>query len=215
MDVDKFQEFDYTLKSPLTMTISGASQSGKSTLTLELLKRRMDIISPPVDRVLYCYTEEQPLFFSKLRHAVPTIKFYKGLPVDFADGEPMILILDDLMSEISKSTDATNAFTRTSHHQNVSIIYLTQNFFFRGTRTITLNSKYICIMKNPRDSSFLSVLGRQMNGGKKNRVLDYAYKECMKKPFGYLFIDLGQLQDDRYRYRDSIFPEDCSIFVEE
>ena len=132
----------------------------------------------------------------------------------FGDGEPLLVVLDDLMVDVAKSDEAVKAFTIYSHHNNVSIIFLTQNFFEKGkTRSITLNCKYIIIMKNPRDTSFVNVLGRQMNGGKTNTVLQYAYEDVMKKPYGYLVIDMSQTTPDQYRYRDSLFSDDCTIYT--
>jgi hypothetical protein len=200
------------------MVISGMPQSGKSTLTGELLVRRNEIIctpdGSPIHRILYCYTEYQPKFFQFLKHHIPNIQFCKGLPESYHDGtdRPSIVVLDDLMNEASKSDDTLAAFTRTSHHRNVSIIILVQNFFHRNLRGITSCCHYFCIMKNPRDSSALACLGRQMNGGMKNFVMDEAYKDCMKKPYGYLFIDCSQNQNDNYRLRNSIFPENCTVY---
>ena len=54
-----------------------------------------------------------------------------------------------------------------------------------------------------------------MNGGKKNSTMDEAYKKCMAKQYGYLFIDLTQSQHDSFRIRDNIFPENCIIYVKE
>jgi len=192
---------------------TGATQSGKSFLTAKLLARRLDVISPPVDRVLYCYEEFQRDLFLSIKKNVPNITFHKGLPSEYGDGNPLILVLDDLMSAVAKSEETVKAFTVYSHHKNVSIIFLTQNFFEKGkTRTITLNCKYICLFKNPRDNSYIGVLGRQMNGGKTNVVLEYAYKDIMQKPYGYLLIDLSMTQKDAFRYRDSLFPEECTIY---
>jgi hypothetical protein len=211
--------FDWRLKAPFTMVISGMSQSGKSTLTGNILARRNEIIVTEddrlINRVMYCYTEHQPKFFSELERRVPGIQFHKGLPEEYADGTdaPSIVILDDLMSEASKSDDACAAFTRTSHHRNVCIIMLIQNFFFKNLKSLTGNCQYLTIMKNPRDSSFMSCLGRQMNGGRKNVVLDEAYKDCMETPYGYIFIDLKQTQNDKYRIRNKIFPEDCTVYT--
>jgi len=166
-----------------------------------------------VDRVIYCYEEFQKDFFCSIKRNIPNIQFHKGLPKEYGDGSPLILVLDDLMSEVAKSEETVKAFTIYSHHKNVSIIFLTQNFFEKGkTRTITLNCKYIVLLKNPRDNSYISVLGRQMNGGKTNKVLEYAYNEIMRKPHGYLVIDLSMQQNDSFRYRDSLFPEDCTIY---
>ena len=205
---------DISLKSPFTMTLTGSTQSGKSTLTSKILERRKEIIDPPIDRVMYCYQEYQPKLFDSIKSKVPNVIFHKGLPSEFGDGKPMLLVLDDLMSEIAKSDETVKAFTVYSHHNNVSIIFLTQNFFEKGKiRTITLNSKYIVAMKNPRDTSFINILGRQMNGGKKNSVVEYAFKDVMSKPYAYLVIDLSQTLNDKFRIRDSLFPENCTIYV--
>jgi len=206
--------FDYHLKAPFCLSVNGPSQSGKSSLTLKILKRSNEIIKPSIDKIIYCYTEYQKDLFGKMKASIPSISFHEGLPQDynnFGDGQKLI-VLDDLMSEASKSNDVTNAFTRSSHHQNVSIIFLTQNLFFKDTRTMSLNCKYIIIMKNPRDTTAIQHLGRQMNGGRKNIVMENAYKDIMKKPYGYLLIDYDQMQDDCLRIRDSIFPQDCTIY---
>jgi hypothetical protein len=71
----------------------------------------------------------------------------------------------------------------------------------------------MALMKNPRDSSFVSCLGRQMAGGKKNAIMEEAFRDIMRKPYGYLFIDLHQRQNDKYRIRDSVFPENCTVYT--
>jgi hypothetical protein len=211
MDAPKI---DIRLKTPFALCISGATQSGKSTLTAKILKRRFEIMDPPVDSVMYCYAEFQPKLFGEIKNIVPKIVFHKGLPTDFGDGEPLLLVLDDLMCEVAKSEEMVKAFTIYSHHNNISIIFLTQNFFERGkTRSITLQCKYIVALKNPRDTTFVQTLGRQMAGGRSNPVLRYAYEDAINKPYGYLVIDLSQTQDDKYRFRSSLFPEDCIVYV--
>ena len=212
--MEQIETIDLTLTSPFTLCLTGSTQSGKSTLTSQIIQRRNEIIYPPIDRVMYCYQEYQTNLFEKIKLHTPKIVFHKGLPTEFGDGEPLLLIIDDLMSEVSKSEETVKAFTIYSHHKNVSIIFLTQNFFEKGKqRTITLNCKYIVALKNPRDTSFISILGRQMNGGRRNNVLEYAFKDVMSKPYGYLVIDLSQQQNDKFRIRDSLFPENCTIYT--
>lgn len=41
-------DIDIRLKTPFTMTIAGGTQSGKSTLTAKIIKRRMEIMDPPI-----------------------------------------------------------------------------------------------------------------------------------------------------------------------
>lgn len=197
------------------MILSGSTQSGKSTLTSKIIERRLEIISPPIDDVLYLYTEYQPKLFGELKQRVPSIQFHQGLPEDVGDelNRHRLVICDDLMTEISKSSEAINLFIRGSHHRNISIIFLVQNFFFKNLRTLTMNSKYIVLMKNVRENGFASILGRQMNLGKCNKTLEFAWKDCMKKRYGYLVIDYDQKQNDKYRFRNSIFPEEMTVYV--
>lgn len=210
-------DFDYTLKAPFTMIISGATQSGKSTLTRQILERRLEIMDPPIDEVMYLYTEWQPKLFGELQVSIPNIVFHQGLPDEIADefGRHKLVVCDDLMTEMAKSDDAVNLFIRGSHHRNISVLFLIQNFFYKNLRTLTTNAKYIVLMKNPRENGFASVLGRQMNGGKRNAALEYAYKECMTRRYGYLVIDYGQEQDDACRLRSSLFPENMIVYMAE
>lgn len=204
--------FTMFLNAPFTMCISGATQSGKSTLTAKLLERKDEIIRPNINKVLYCYQEYQPKLFNEIKSYVPNIEFKQGLPTDFTG--PLLIVLDDLMTEVAKSEEMVKAFTIYSHHNNVSIIFLTQNFFEKGkTRSITLNCKYIVALKNPRDTTFIKVLGRQMNGGTNNAVLEYAYNDVMSSRYGYLVIDLDQNQNDKFRFRSSLFPENCYVYT--
>lgn len=197
------------------MIISGATQSGKSTLTTQLIERRLEIITPPIEDVLYLYTEYQPKLFGELKAKVPGIQFHQGFPDDVGDenNRHRLVICDDLMTEISKSSDAVNLFIRGSHHRNISILFLVQNFFFKNLRTLTMNSKYIVLMKNVRENGFASTLGRQMNCGKRNTALEFAWKDVMKKKYGYLVIDYDQNQNDKYRFRSSLFPEEMIVYV--
>lgn len=68
-------------------------------------------------------------------------------------------------------------------------------------------------MKNPRDSAHYQYLGRAMNGGKNCQVLDAAYKECSQKPHGYVVMDYGQNQNDKFRIRSSLFPEEMIVYT--
>jgi DNA replication protein DnaC len=145
------EDFDCSLQAPFSLIVSGMSQSGKSTLTGSILKRRNEIITTsdgsPIERVLYCYTEAQPKFFAELQQSIPVIKFHKGIPEDFTDGsdKPSLVVLDDLMTECGKSDTASNAVTRVSHHRNCSLIILVQNFFYKGLRSIT-GSVCLCML---------------------------------------------------------------------
>jgi len=117
------------------------------------------MIDPPPRRIVYCYGEYQQLF-----DKYPHVDFRRGLPdlEDFDGEEPVLLILDDLMNETDESI--ANLFTKGSHHRNVSVVFLVQNMFHKNKyiRTISLNSYYMVLFKNPRDASQFASLARQM-----------------------------------------------------
>ena len=51
-----------------------------------------------------------------------------------------------------------------------------------------------------------------MNSNKKNDLVEAAYKDVMNKPYGYLVLDYGQMQNNEYRVRTGLFPEDMVIY---
>ena len=100
-----------------------------------------------------------------------------------------------------------NLFTKGSHHRNISVVFLVQNMFHKNKhiRTISLNSHYMVLFKNPRDASQFAALARQMYPNQSAFALE-AYKDATQQPFSYLFVDLRPEQDDTLRLRANIFP---------
>jgi hypothetical protein len=85
-------------------------------------------------------------------------------------------------------------------------------FFNKNLNPLTIELKYLISMKNPRENAHINIIGRQMNNGKSNRLLEFAYKDAMSKHFGYILIDYSQLQCDKHRIRSSVFPEENNLF---
>ena len=74
------------------------------------------------------------------------------------DGKKRTLsVMDDLM--ISTDDRVVDIFSKISHHRNLSVVYLTQNLFFKNkhTRTWSLNSHYIVLFKNARDANKVAI----------------------------------------------------------
>jgi hypothetical protein len=146
------------------------------------------MITPPPEKIIYCYSEYQPIF-----NDYHGVIFNEGLPdISQFDGSCMtLLVLDDLMVECCKNDDVLSIFTKYSHHRQISVMFLSQNLFYRSkqNRTISLNTQYLVLMKNPRDASQLATLARQMYPGRSKYLLE-AFKDATAKPYGYLLIDL-------------------------
>lgn len=104
-------------------------------------------------------------------------------------------------------------FTIHSHHKNISVFILSQNLFSRGKffRTISLNSHYLVIFKNPRDKSQLNVLARQIFPNKINFFLE-SFIDSTNKPFSYLLIDLKQTTLEKNRVQSGVLPGEQRLF---
>jgi hypothetical protein len=187
-------------KHPFTCIVSGPTSSGKSFFVFRLIENMGEMITPVPAKIIYCYGEYQSMFDN-----YPQIEFHEGLPdTSMFDGTSTLLILDDLMGEANDTV--TNIFTKVSHHRNVSVILLTQNIFHKNLRTISLNSHYIVLFKNPRDAGQVSTLARQMYPGNSGFAIE-AFKDATSEPHSYLLFDLRPEQDDSLRLRSNIFPD--------
>lgn len=193
------------------MLISGPSGSGKTTFLNNLINCKQFLISSPISRIIWCYGEEnaKPNF--------KNIEYYYGIPNNIENelNEPVLLILDDLMMGAFNKT-VCELFTKGSHHRNFSVIVVTQNLFHKSshTRDISLNSKYIIVFKNPRDTSQFQHLARQIEPENSSELMRI-YKDVTNKPHGYLLIDLTQSINDLLRYRTNIFtPNFCYCYCD-
>ena len=163
----------------------------------------------PIRRILYCYGEYQPVF-ERYRSFV---NFHKGLPAAknkiFNGKRPSLLIIDDLMDSVNEFV--ANIFTKISHHRNLTVVYVCQNLFDKSKyhRTISLNSHYIVLLRNPRDMQPVANLARQIFASDW-RVATDAYHEATREQYRYLLFDLHPSTEDRLHLRKNIFPGEQS-----
>lgn len=197
---------DLRLQSPFNLAVVGPSQCGKTVFTFKLIEYAHELISPSPTKIIYCYGDYQDTFSH-----YPNIYFHEGLPDlnEFVGNtDSILLVLDDLMSETNQET--SNLFTKYSHHRNISVVFLTQNLFYKNphARTMSLNTHYIVLFKNFRDATQISTLARQMYP-KNSRYMIDAYNDAVKPNYAYLLVDLKPNTDDRVRLRSNIFPDEA------
>ena len=208
----KFQRFRF--EHPFTSTIAGMTGSGKTTWLRSLLQQASETIYPPPERIVWCYSQWQPAY-TQMLVAMPNIEFVKGIPTAleqdsyFDVNKRNLIVFDDQMIDASKDKRIVNLFTRGSHHRNLSVIYMVQNPFHQGkaSRSISLNSHHLVLFRNPRDKLQILTLAKQMYPRQTDFFLNQ-YEEAVKRPFGYLLIDLKTTTQDNCRLRTNVLPSE-------
>jgi hypothetical protein len=183
------------------MMVAGPTGSGKTRLLVDLISQASEIADVPPSDIIYCFSKWQSIY--DVLEEKYNVKFYKGLPDEEiipSDGKNRWLIIDDLMSEVQRNEGQRillELFTRGSHHDNISVIYVTQNYF-DSPRSITLNSQYLFLGRNPRDKLTPMNIAKQMFPG---RVKDFVrvYEEATSEPYSFLFVSFRQETPDALR----------------
>lgn len=143
---------------PTRIVLSGPSMCGKTTFATEFIKRREKLCDQKFARILWCFSES-----NSCPRDLKEVQFHRGIPddnmFDTWNGHSL-LILDDLQG--SENSQIMDLFTKKSHHYKLTVLYIQQTLFSRGpfSRTIQLNSEYLVLFKQPRDSSQIMYLAR-------------------------------------------------------
>ena len=149
------------------------------------------------------------------------IHFIEGIPKALDDDELLpvnknnLLIIDDVMKDASNNEQVEKVFTQYVHHRNLSAIYMVQNLFVQGksSRTISLNTNYLILFKNPGDNNQVSVLARQMYPGNTKFFME-CFKNATEKPHGYLLIDYKTKTPDSFRLRTDLLSVYPVVYVQ-
>ena len=209
----------YPFPECTSISVSGATLSGKTSWVFELLRHKDEMFICPPEKVLYCYGIYQPLF-EVMERALPFVTFHHGLPseenLNSLSDETIcnLVVLDDLMETVTSSGEMANLFVKGMHHRHLSILFLNQNLYCKGkhSRTINLNTHILVLMKNPRDVSQLQCLARQAFLRRSGFLLD-AYKDATSQAYGYLVLDFSPSGEEEYRVRTKVFPgEDTVVY---
>ena len=200
---------EYFFYSPSTISISGATSSGKTFWVKKLLSHKQTMFKVAPTKVVFFYGIWQSCYDD-----MSDVEFVQGLPTDidaYTDGNNhCIWIIDDLMNEVVNNKSAEELFTRGSHHKNITVIYINQNIFCQGkcSRTIALNTHYNVLFKNPRDVEQISRLDRQI--GMKG-LLKEAYNDAVSTPYGYVVLDLSPHNHSNLKLWTCILPDEHHV----
>ena len=200
----------FRFKSPSSILVVGPSSCGKTVFVERLLHEKHALFDNHAGKVYYCYGAWQSKFNDMQKRG---IHFHQGIPERetipkwFNSGG--LLILDDLMDEGSSDKTVLDLFTKYSHHNNVTVLYLCQDMFPPGkyAKTISRNAHYVIAFKNPRDQLGVRNLALQAFPGDWEEVLK-VYRDATNRPYGYLIFDLHPNSSDKQRLISNILDQE-------
>ena len=152
------------------------------------------LIFPPIERLVLCKASTRFIWGAYA-------EYMEGIPGEldkyFKKNERNLIILNDLMDEASKILKITQLFT-CSCHDKLFLIYLMEKFFHKNQRALSLNSDYMVIFKNPRESSQFATIARQICLDKlKFLLFMWAYKDATSSLHTYLMLDSKSDTEER------------------
>jgi len=158
---------DLYIHTPFRLTVSGSSGTGKTRWIQRFLEYHEQIVGFKFDTILFMYGEYQNLF-DDIKEKHGDIEWCEGFCHDtllnkiHPDSRQKLLILDDLLDEISNDKLLQSFYIRKSHHWNVSILLTTQYLHEKHLRLINLNTTDFVLFKSVRDITPIRILGQQM-----------------------------------------------------
>ena len=201
---------DPRLKHPFPALVAGPTCCGKSQFVKRLLESGENMIEGAPENIIWCYGIYQPAYDEMLR-SVPNIHFVEGVPSDLESminpSKRNLVVIDDLMQELSNDPRITSLFTKGCHDRNLSVIFILQNIFHHGKelRDMSLNYHYLALLKSPRDSSQINHLAKQMFPGHV-KYMQESFQDATSTPYGYLLCDLKPETPTVFRLRTNVFP---------
>ena len=211
--------FDPRLQHPFSMVVSGPSNSGKTYFVKTVIENMDRLFSEKIENIVYVYSCWQPIYDDLLK--IRNIHFVEGIPKSLCDDAILpvhtrnLLIIDDLMNDACNNIEVQYVFTKYVHHRNLSCMYLVQNLFMQGktSRTISLNTNYMVLFKNPRDKYQIMLIAKQMFPCKTKYFLE-AFNDATDMPYGYLLVDFKAMTPDNMRLRTDILSDRHVVYTQ-
>ena len=213
---ERFNVFDARLKAPFSLIVAGPSNCGKTTFVINLLKNSNRLVNEEFDYILWFYGETFPRDeYLRLRD----VKFYQGLPESFDklvdSSRRGLAVFDDLMSECTNNKLVSEFFTKRTHHENISVIFISQNLYHDGKERnfFSKNATYLCIFNSPLDQTIPFSLARSLMPRNHKCFVDIFSHAVEDKSHGYLFIDGHQESPRNAMFRTDIFGLVQHVFI--
>ncbi|XP_059098360.1 uncharacterized protein LOC131892577 isoform X1 [Tigriopus californicus] len=202
--------------------------SGKSKLVLDMLQHRDEVFRGSFYRAIYCGPSAHDFkFTSLLVQAFPSIERHdrvvrpEDLDLYAEKSSQKLLMLDDFGNDAMERKEFKALFEMGSHHYNISVIVVVQNFYStaRHHTTILRNMSNIIIFNHRGSRSVMKMISSNFAPNGDSNFLTYCF-ETLNLQFQlirgahYIMIDLAtdsNLPPD-LMFRSLILPTEHQIF---
>lgn len=201
---------------PTQMILAGSTKAGKTTLITQILKHREQMFDPNIRQIIWFYTMESSI--EKPRKELPGAQFIQGEPtVEQLEGLdtsiPKVVVLDDLMGMTDKKStfeDLKRLFTATSHHHNLSLVFIVQDMYVNKNMTRLANqAENIIMMCNGGSTYQTPMIATKLFGAGVKPFIEWSISDVRRhSSHGYLLFSKGAGVPEAYRVRSKILPSD-------
>lgn len=208
--------FNFSLKTPASISIIGPSMCGKTHLILDIIRNRNLYFDRVVTKVIYVYYRINETLLELATSDPNVILVEDILEADKLIEDSCLVIIDDQLGQLNNrqiNELVTDYFIRKVHHLNFNVIITLQRAFSSVTKTILDNTKYAAYFNNPRYKALITHVAK--NFAPRNiRFVQEAYAIATRQPHGYLLFDFSNDTPEEYRLRNKIFPngDDTLLF---
>ena len=127
-------------------------------------------------------------------------------------GEKGLMIFDDLMEELMNCGILVSLWTKISSHSSLSVVYLTQNIFYKGGGsskssdmvTVFRNTKYLVVFRYNLDTTVLRNVSCKIGTGKKTKELQDMLTEICKR-YRYCLVRADLERPEELQFSSDIF----------
>ncbi len=194
---------EWTIKTPARVELCGPSQAGKSTLLLKLIGDD-SVWDKSIKKVAYAspstsaHDEYLEQMQSRCDSTGKTLLVCDKIPSSeelqgFAEGEPLILILDDLLG-FASGERLTEILVMDSHHMNCTVLFCVQTPFFKSSRfdlcTASRNLTARIVLYQVSDWLQYQLISCRLFPEKKSFLIDCLTEAKSKYGLNYVFCNL-------------------------
>ena len=199
---------DIRLNNGSSIQVVGPSGSGKTLFVCKLLSLS-NYFKNKIDHIYWHMgVDDEHGLTNKSLCKLTNITYIKGIDSNFSKKlkKNDVIVIDDLYDDINSIKNFNDLFTKLARHNEITVIFITQNLFHQGGkhRTRNLNVQYLVLFKNPRDRTVIDFISRQAFPNNRKFLID-SFNDATISPHGYLFIDFTQECPDEIRVRSDIF----------